>query len=283
MTILRLTLLISALLFTSCANRPTDLNQFYKPLVLIKQKTVKPSDVSFEEFPFDSDKNVSLSIVGKGYLVLGKAEFSGPAASPHELQKLAGTVGGDLIVYGKKFIRTERGARMVLSSYTPPSLGYSTATASGYSYGGATANTQTPWGPVVTNTTGYINNYGTASSSTFNPGQSTYVRQEFDYPVFNQCAVVFQSPQGQVKNWANIEKATGNADDIFNFEEFITAYKSNYKSLSPQRKALADAIESGRKFNQTTAKQFLFNQFMMNEQKTQLSSGNVQTVGFNSD
>jgi hypothetical protein len=156
---------------------------------------------------------------------------------------------------------------MVLGSYSPPTVGYSTATASGYSSSTGVANAQTPWGPVSVNSYGYGNQFGTASATTYNPGQASFVRQDFEYPSYEQAVYVWQSPKGQIRNWENIDKTITSDGGKFDLEEFLTTYKGEYKTLSPQKKALADAINSGEQFTPTTAKQRLFKEFIKAEQE----------------
>ena len=173
MILSRIIILIIVCLLSSCVNTTSEINQFYKPVSGITQKRINPSIVRIVDVPYNSDKKLALSITNQGYLFLGTATFTGPQVTPLQLQLFASSVGGDLVLYEKKFVRKERGSRMVLGSYTPPTMGYSTATASGYATGSQYANAQTPWGPVSVDSYGHGTSYGTATATTFNPGQAT--------------------------------------------------------------------------------------------------------------
>lgn len=255
------------LLFVSCATSTREISQYYKPQVPFKQKPINPSSIRVQNVPYKFDKAIIAETIDQGYLCLGIAEFKGPLLTPAQLREFGGSVGGDLLWYETKHIGTQRGSRMVLGSYTPPTVGYSTATASGYSSGSAYANAQTPWGPVSVNSSGYGSSYGTATATTYNPGQSTYVRQEFEYPVYEHGIAVWQSPQGQIRNWDNVEKELKIFFSEFSLDYFKATYKSRYKTLSPPKKALADALESGKKFDELTARQFIFQQYNIDEQR----------------
>jgi hypothetical protein len=259
--------LVSTLALVGCVTTKNELNQFYKPASTFKQRAVDPSNVQIKHVPAPVRKKFVKDTTDQGYFYLGCAVFTGPLATPEQLRRFGGSVGGDLVWHEMNYVGAGRGSRMVLGSYSPPSIGYSTATASGYSSSTGTANAQTPWGPVSVNSYGYGNQFGTASATTYNPGQATFVRQDFEYPTYEQAVYVWQSPQGQIRNWENIDRTLTADAGNFDFEEFLATYKSKYDTLSPHRKALADAINAGEQFSPTAAKQRLFMEYFKVEQQ----------------
>ena len=253
-----LSLLVPIFALVGCVTTKNELNQFYKPAGPIKQRSIDPSTVRTMHFSAPPTKKLVKNVNDEGFFYLGSAAFTGPLVTPEQLRRFGGGLGGDLVWHQTKYLGVGRGSRMVLGSYAPPSIGYSTATASSYSSSTGVANAQTPWGPVSANSYGYGNQFGTASATTYNPGQSTFVRQDFEYPSYEQTVYVWQSPQGLIRNWENIDKRIKAEGTKFDLEEFLATYKEKYKTLSPQRKALADSINSGEQFTQTTAKQKIF-------------------------
>jgi hypothetical protein len=255
-----LSLLVPIFALVGCVTAPNELNQFYRPANPVKQRPCDPSTVQTMHFPTPITKKIVKNVNNQGFYYLGSAAFSGPLVTPEQLRRFGGALGGDLVWHETKYLGVGRGSRMVLGSYAPPSIGYSTASASSYSSSTGVANAQTPWGPVSANSYGYGSQFGTASATTYNPGQSTFVRQDFEYPSYEQEVHVWQSPQGRIRNWENIEKRIKADGGKFDLEEFLATYKEKYKTLSPQRKALADSINSGEQFTQTTAIQKIFSE-----------------------
>ena len=255
-----LSLLVPIFALVGCVTTKNELNQFYQPQNLFKQRPCDPSIVQTMQFSNPPTKKLVKNVNDEGFLYLGMAAFTGPLVTPEQLRRFGGALGGDLVWHVTKYLGVGRGSRMVLGSYAPPSIGYSTATASSYSSSTGVANAQTPWGPVSANSYGYGSQFGTASATTYNPGQSTFVRQDFEYPSYEQTVYVWQSPQGRIRNWENIDKRIKADGGKFDLEEFLATYKEKYKTLSPQRKALADSINSGEQFTQTTALQKIFSE-----------------------
>ena len=253
-----LSLIVPIFALVGCVTTKNELNQFYKPAGPIKQRSVDPSTVQTMHISAPPTKKLVKNVNDEGFFYLGSAAFTGPLVTPEQLRRFGGGLGGDLVWHQTKYLGIGRGSRMVLGSYAPPSIGYSRATASSYSSSTGVANAQTPWGPVSANSYGYGSQFGTASATTYNPGQSTFVRQDFEYPSYEQTVYVWQSPQGLIRNWENIDKRIKADGTKFDLEEFLATYKEKYKTLSPQRKALADSINSGQQFTQTTAKQKIF-------------------------
>jgi hypothetical protein len=97
-----------------------------------------------------------------------------------------------------------QGSRMVVGSYTPPSASYTTGTAYGSSAGYSSGTARTAYGsePYSSTTTG--TSYANAQATTFNPGSTTYVRENFTQPIFAQHFTILQSPQAQLQNWENM-------------------------------------------------------------------------------
>lgn len=250
-----------------CVTNSSPIAQFYKPYTPYKQKKGDPSVVQIREVPFNTGKKWFDSMNDEGYFLLGWADFSGPLLTPEALKQFAASVGGDMVVYEKLFIKNEQGSRMVVASYTPPSTGYANTSGSGFTSGSSYTTAQTPWGPASANSYGSVNSFNSSSTTVYNPGQTTYARQDFTYQAFNQGVIVWQSPAALTKNWDNIDNYLEKSGENFDFDDFLSTYKSKYNSLSPNRKALADAINSGQKFTSTTAKQFMFKRHLIQLQR----------------
>lgn len=138
---------------------------------------------------------------------LGEAKFIGPLQPDDEVRRFAGSVGGALVLRTSAFVGMESGSRMVLGSYTTPVVSYTAGYATG-SVSGSTALTgQTPSGPLTANalSTGTSTTYGNAA--TYTSGQSTYVRESYQYPVYAQALIVFTTPRAQLRNWRNITRS----------------------------------------------------------------------------
>lgn len=93
---------------------------------------------------------------------------------------------------------------MVVGSYTPPSVSYTTGTAYGSSAGYGSGTARTPYGPATFNSTSTGTSFANAQATTVNSGSTTYVRENFTQPIFAQHFTIFQSPQAQLQNWENM-------------------------------------------------------------------------------
>lgn len=140
------------------------------------------------------------------YASLGMAAVQGPELTDQEIRQFAGSVGGDVVIYVRGFMGMRPASRMVVGSYTPPSVSYGRASSYGSSSGSANTYGSTPWGPMNFNTYGSGSSYGTASATVVNPGSTTYLRENYMEPVFAHQIAVMQSPQGQLNNWEIVRR-----------------------------------------------------------------------------
>jgi len=146
------------------------------------------------------------SYAARQYASLGMAMVSGPELTDAEIRQFAGSVGGDLVIYWREFMGMREASRMVVGSYTPPSVSYGSASAYGSSYGTANTSGSTPWGSMNFNTYGSGTSYGTANATVFNPGSTTYMRENYLEPTFAHFIGVLQSPQEQLNNWEIVRR-----------------------------------------------------------------------------
>jgi len=151
------------------------------------------------------------SYAGRHYVSLGMAMVSGPELTDQEIRQFAGSVGGDRVIYVRDFLGMQPASRMAVGSYTPPSVSYGRASAYGSSSGSANTTGATPLGPVNLSTYGSGSSYSTANATVFNPGSTTYVRENYMEPTFAHMIAVLQSPQRQLNNW---EIRTGNLNRL---------------------------------------------------------------------
>jgi hypothetical protein len=199
-----------AVAMCGCITTNPQLAKVYEPMdAQLKQKRLPASGVriigfnSKEGSPAKAEKLLS-PYMKKRYVKLGHASFTGPAVSEEELKQFAASVGGDLVFFTGEFLEMRQGSRMVVGSYTPPSVSYTTGSASGSSFGSGSGTVRTPYGPASFNTTATGSSYANAQATTFNPGTTTYVRENFAQPVFAQHFTIFQSPEAQLQNWENM-------------------------------------------------------------------------------
>jgi hypothetical protein len=256
------TIILSALLafgLGACATK-NEISQYYQAGVPIKQVAQNSSTVRVLEAPKDTkeQRSLVLSLSDQGFFYIGGAKFSGPSPTPEEIRKFAASVGGDCVIYEKIFMGTNTGSRMVVGSYTPPSVGYSTTSGSAYGTGSGYASSSTPFGSVNTTSFGQASAFGSAQSTAFNPGQTTYVRQDFNYPVFNQCIMVFQSPEAQAKNWKNIQTYFELPADGWDFKQYESVSDRDLKDMPESQRQFVLALRQGKQFTPITAQQFIF-------------------------
>lgn len=243
----------------ACATK-SEISQYYKPGFSLEQVPQNPSTIKVLDAP-SSPKNAGnlvLSLSDQGYFYIGSAVFSGPPQTPEEVRKFVASVGGDCVIYEKIFMGTGTGSRMVVGSYTPPSVGYSSTFGSAFGTGTGYATSSTPFGAVNTNIYGQSTAFGSTRSTTYNPGQTTYVRKDYNYPIFNQCLMVFQSPQAQAKNWKNIQNYIGLPTAGFPLEQFASISDQELKNMPEPQRQLVLAMRKGQQFTPITAQQFIF-------------------------
>ena len=206
-------LLPSAVLLAGCATT-SPISPFYKPTPGMPAQIKQPiSSVRIIDVPATKDIAKRLQSMSRDYIEnkttfgLGEARFIGPLQSDAEVRRFAASVGGDLVMRTSAFLWMGTGSRMVLGSYTTPTVSYTSGYATGTSSGSSTITGQTPLGAFNANSFSSGTSTASANAATFTSGQSTYVRETYQYPVYAQVLVIFTTPQGQLRNWRNVTKS----------------------------------------------------------------------------
>jgi hypothetical protein len=142
----------------------------------------------------------------EGYVMVGKALFTGQQQGMDELKSFAASVGADLVEGMVVPVGKEQRSYMGISSYTPGRTITSFGTSSGYASGSGTGTISSPYGPMNFNTQGSATSFGTATTSTYVPGQITYAPRSYEVLITQQAYVFWLSPQGVLRNWLNLSK-----------------------------------------------------------------------------
>lgn len=212
--------LLFFVVLSGCTTTSTlqNINKFYKPFCPdIKLK--RPISVLQEDFPHSSNTEKEIAAqkpkvdkarkfyLDKGYLFLGQAIFTSALLSPKDVQDFAASKGGDAVIFTYMPVGSETRSRMVPASYTPPSTSTTTTTGSAVGFGNSQSQiTASPLaspfgGGLNVNTHSNASVYGSATSSTYNPGQITYTRETYQVEMFTQIIDVLQSPRAHLNNW----------------------------------------------------------------------------------
>lgn len=251
--------LLCLLLLTGCAAQ-SEIAKFYNPsLPTLAHKPINPSHVDVVEFSNKEGLQAFLreKLCQQSYQLIGCASFSGDKDSLPELRKFAASVGGDWVVRKAEFLGIKQGSRMVVGSYTPASSTYTTGTAFGTASGTAYTSGSTPFGPYNQTTYGSGSSFGTATATTFNPAQVNYVRQNFEYPVFDQEVIVLQSTQAQKSNWPNMQKCLNLDKEGFVLDLAKVSSQEQIRNAPPAVQELAKHQKAGRMLNPIEAQQFI--------------------------
>lgn len=137
----------------------------------------------------------------QGYFLVGKAVFQGPQQGIQQIKGFAASVGADLVEGAAAQVGTAQGTYMGVSSYTPGRTITSLGTSAGYANGSQTGNASTPFGPVTYNSQGSATAFGTSTTSTYVPGQTTYAPRTYSIPITQQAYMFWISPKGYLNNW----------------------------------------------------------------------------------
>ena len=197
-----------SILFSGCATSP-ELKQFYEPeMAGLAHKPISPSFVRIVDGAWKYEEGIKLTqkLSQEGYWYLGTLEFVGQMQSADSIRKFAASVGGDLIIRRTAFAGMKSGSRMVVGSYTPGSVGTSTASAYGTAYSNGSGVVNSPLGTSYLNTSGSSNAYGSGTVTTYIPGQTTYVSENYNYPSYAQRYSIMQSEGAFRKNATNFQK-----------------------------------------------------------------------------
>jgi len=220
------TLSVISLLFFGCATSP-ELKQYYEPeMAGLSHKPISPSFVRIVDGAWKYEEGIKLTqkLSKEGYWYLGTLEFVGPMQSADSIRKFAASVGGDLVIRRTAFAGMKSGSRMVVGSYTPGSVVTSTASAYGSAYSNGSGVLNSPYGTSYLNTSGSANSYGSGTATTYIPGQTTYVNENYNYPTFAQRYSIMQSEGTFRRNATNFQKysaAVGKPIPDADLPEFI--------------------------------------------------------------
>jgi hypothetical protein len=84
------------------------------------------------------------------------------------------------------------------------------------------------------------------------------MRQDYNYPVFNQCLMVFQSPKAQAKNWKNIQALMDLPATGLQLDQYASVSDQEIKNMPEPHRQLVLAMRKGQQFTPITAQQFIF-------------------------
>lgn len=143
----------------------------------------------------------------QGYALVGKALFTGEQQSMEQLKSFAASVGADLAEGLVVPVGTEQRSYMGISSYTPGRTITSFGASSGYASGSGSGTISSPYGPMNFNTQGSATSFGTATTSTYVPAETTYAPKTYEVLVTQQAYVFWVSPRGVLRNWLEMMKA----------------------------------------------------------------------------
>lgn len=209
--------MISGCATTGSQSTLQQVDKFYKPFCPdIKLK--KPTNVMLIDFPHYSGSDAEIaknkplvektrkSYLDKGYLFLGQSNFTSALLTPKEVRDFAASKGGDLAIFVSVPAGKEMRSRMVPTSYTPPTVSTSTATGNAIGFGNSQSQITSspfalPGSGVNVNTQSTASVYGSSTATTFNPGQVTYSRENYEVQLFSQFIQVLQSPAAHLNNW----------------------------------------------------------------------------------
>ena len=209
-----LTLLCSV--FGGCATK-SELAPHYEAVFPgLSQKRVKPSHVRILEAPLSKS---GLEAFGKnlskeGYEIIGLVKCSGRLISDEELRNFAGSVGGDLVAKGVEFAGMQTDSRYVVGSYTSGRVVTSTSNVAGTALSNSSGTISGSRGPGYWNSNNAQNLYASGSAMTFIPGETTYVRENFQYPAYHQIYVIYQSDPVFRQNANNLRRFMREVQDV---------------------------------------------------------------------
>jgi hypothetical protein len=252
-----LCLSLASIILTGCAttSKLPQIDKYYKPLCPdIKLK--KPSSVLFIDFQHatNSEKEIAEkkkvvdqcrnSYLEKGYLFLGQSIFDSALLTPKEVRDFAASKGGDLVIFTFVPAGVEKRSRMVPSSYTSPTVTTTTASGSAVGFGNSQSQiTSAPFGAplgggINVNTQSTASAYGSSSATTYNPGQVTYSREDYQVQLFTHIIDVFQSPASHLNNWDAVvswRNANGRATTFDDAKKSAKSFAIKHGLVVPEK------------------------------------------------
>ena len=130
----------------------------------------------------DSLKKHEEAMGKQGYSLIGVAALRGEQESLDDLRRFSASVGADLVEGRVKVIGSIAKSYIGVSSFTP----------------GTTATSQ---GTMVFSTPGVGTTYGSSSTTTNIPAQTTYAPVRYDVPITDQSYLFWLSPKGLLDVW----------------------------------------------------------------------------------
>lgn len=142
----------------------------------------------------------------QGYMLVGKALFVGEQQGDQQLKGFSASVGADLVEGYIVPVGTSQRSYMGVSSYTPGRTATSFGASSAYATGSSSGTINSPYGAVPFNTSGSATAYGTSTTSTYIPSQTTYAPMTYDVLVTQQMYLFWASPMQTLREWHDIAK-----------------------------------------------------------------------------
>jgi hypothetical protein len=165
---------VAALACASCATPNQYEVNYTRTASEPKLKKIPASQVAVEEFSDEAAFHARIAALRKQGLVMrGHSLFNGEYIAPAFAKNFAAEEGCERVLLIRRKIGKGVGTRMETASYTPPTMGFVNTTLS------------TPSG----------RNYS-AVSTIYNPGQQTYVPQDYTYDAYRHGAAFFSRPGG---------------------------------------------------------------------------------------
>lgn len=142
----------------------------------------------------------------QGYMLVGKALFTGEQEGEQQLKSFAASVGADLAEGYIVPVGTSQRTYMGISSFTPGRTVTSVGTSSAYASGSGSGTIQSPYGAMPFNTSGSATAYGASTTSTYIPSQTTYAPMSYDVLITQQMYLFWASPKQFLREWLDMAK-----------------------------------------------------------------------------
>lgn len=155
------------------------------------------------------DKNVDAYFKQRkkdGYVMVGKALFTGEQEGLDQLKSFAASIGADLVEGLIIPVGKQQRTYMGVSSYTPGRTLTSYGTSSGYASGSGSGTLYSPYGAMNYNSQGSATSFGTSTTSTYVPAEITYAPMSYEVLITQQAYVFWLSPSGYLRNWLDMAK-----------------------------------------------------------------------------
>ena len=119
--------------------------------------------------------------------MFGESRFKSPFNNYNiAARNQAALIGSDSVVISLRKSGKAKGDRMVVTAKTDPTIGFTTSNV----FGSVASSVSTPYGSAF----GSSNYSGTGLSTTYNPGQTLYTRQDYVYDEYEYVFSFFGVP-----------------------------------------------------------------------------------------